>query len=194
MTIPSQDLAAERYRAEGEGERAPRRLVMRHEFFPTRPDRRFQKCADSTIVGTLRKADQMSPDSATNADEPINPTEVAVRLRAADYLWRPWYAKLWWAAILIYWMPAGGPTRIAWLAEFYESGYAVIPNLIFLPITALLALGFGYFRRLFAEGTPVEPRFDIGYGTRRRPGRPHPTMDEFDPRSGPRWIGNRPYD
>jgi hypothetical protein len=187
-------LAVERYPAEGEGEGTRRRLVMRHEFFQPGPDRRFQKRAVSTIVGTLRKADQMSPDSATNADEPINPTEAAIPLRAADYLWRPRYAKLWWVAILIYWMPAGGPTRIAWLADFYEGGYAVIPNLIFLPITALLVLGFGYFRRLFAEGTPAEPRFDIGYGSRRHPGRPHPTMDEFDPRSGPRWIGNRPYD
>ncbi|PKP95782.1 MAG: hypothetical protein CVT74_18665 [Alphaproteobacteria bacterium HGW-Alphaproteobacteria-13] len=25
---------------------------------------------------------------------------------AADWLWRPWYAKLWWAAIPIYWAAA----------------------------------------------------------------------------------------
>lgn len=107
------------------------------------------------------------------------------------WLCRPWYAKLWWACIVVYWLPAGGPTRVAALADFYESGWAAIPDLIFLPITALLVLGFGYFRRLLAEGDPIDIYEDIGYGTRRRRGMPHPTMDEFDPRSGSRWIGNR---
>ena len=117
-----------------------------------------------------------------------------VRLRASDYFWKPWHAKLWWAAIPVYWAPAGGPTRIEWLAGFYESGYAVITNIVFLPVTALLILGFGYFRRRLDEGEPVDPYIDFGDGTRRLPGLPHPTMDEFNPRSGPRWIGNHGRD
>lgn len=118
----------------------------------------------------------------------------AVRPHAADWFWRPWYAKLWWAAIPLYWLPAGGPTRIDALQVFYKSGWALIPNLLLLPITALLILGFGYFRELLDTGEPVDFREDIGFGTRRRPGMPHPTMDEFNPRSGPLWIGNRPID
>ncbi len=119
---------------------------MRHEFSPPHTDRRFQRSADSTIVGALRKVDQMSLDSATNADEPINATEEVVRLRAADYLWHPWYAKLWWAAIPVYWLPAGGIFKIDLVTEFYSSAAAVYLNILFLPLTALVVLGFGYAR------------------------------------------------
>ena len=117
-----------------------------------------------------------------------------VRSCARDWLWHPWYAKLWWVAIPLYWLPAGGPTRVDALADFYESGYAMVTNLVFMPITALLVLGFGYFRRLLAYGEPVDINEDIGFGTRRKPGRPVLTMDRYDPRSGPLWIGNRPLD
>ena len=133
----------------------------------------------------------MSSETSSDHQVPDEPVELPVPLRASDYLWRPWYAKLWWAAIPLYWAPAGGPTRIAWLADFYESGYAVVTNIVFLPVTALFILGFRYFGRFLDEGEPVDPPLDIGYGTRRRWGMPHPTMDEFDARSGPRWIGNR---
>src|SRR3546814_2791775 len=94
---------------------------MQHEFFPSIPDRRFQKRADFATTGTHRNADQMSPDSATKTDEPIVPAEEWVRPRASNYLWRPWYAKLWWAAIPIYWLPAGSPFGFDFLADFYRS-------------------------------------------------------------------------
>ncbi|NLS28670.1 hypothetical protein S2M10_36810 [Sphingomonas sp. S2M10] len=136
----------------------------------------------------------MSSETCSDDQGPDEATEQPARLRASDYLWRPWYAKMWWAAIPLYWAPAGGPTRIAWLADFYESGYAVVTNIVFLPVTALFILGLRYFGRFLEEGEPVDPPLDIGYGTRRGWGMPHPTMDEFDPRSGPRWIGNHGHD
>ena len=131
-------------------------------------------------------------DPVSTLEEQSDPSAASAprRPRASAWLWRPWYAKLWWACVATYWLPAGGPTRVAAVADFYETSWAVIPNLIFLPVTALIILGFGYFRRLLADGEPVDVYDDIGHGTRRRPGMPHPTMDEFDPRSGPRWIGN----
>jgi hypothetical protein len=136
----------------------------------------------------------MSSETFSDDRVPDRPAGLPVRPRASDYFWKPWYAKLWWAAIPLYWAPAGGPTRIAWLADFYESGYAVVTNIVFLPVTALLILGFGYFRRRLDEGEPVDPYIDFGDGTRRLPGLPHPIMDEFNPRSGPRWIGNHGRD
>lgn len=126
------------------------------------------------------------PEANEEAERSLQP--------ASAWLWHPWYAKFWWACIAIYWLPAGGPTRVGALADFYESSWAAIPNLIFLPVTALLVLGFGYFQRLMSRGEPVDFYEDIEFGTRRLPGLPHPTMDEFDPRSGPHWIGNRPLD
>jgi hypothetical protein len=123
-------------------------------------------------------------------DEKTDGGELRPPLRAGDWLWRPWYAKLWWVAIPIYWAPAGGPTRIAAISDFYESAYALVPNLVFLPLTAALILGFGYLRRLFDEGEQVDLYDEANFLTKRRVGFPHPTMDEFNPRSGPRWIGN----
>lgn len=117
-----------------------------------------------------------------------------VPLRASNWLWRPWYAKLWWVAIPLYWLPAGSAMRVDALASFYDSGWAMISNMIFLPITALIVLGFGYFRELLAKGQPAYGVYDYDVGETRKAGFPHPSMDEFDPRSGPRWIGNRPFD
>jgi hypothetical protein len=132
----------------------------------------------------------MSPDSATNVDEPI-PTEVAVRLRAADYLWGPLYAKLWWAAILIYWLPAGGLLKVDWLTDFYSSASAAYLNILFLPLTAFVVLGFAYARRwlddaewVTSEDVPLDSTILDG-----RVGRPHWSVDPLDPRSGSNWIG-----
>ncbi|WP_447725658.1 hypothetical protein [Sphingomonas koreensis] len=120
-----------------------------------------------------------------------SPTDAAGGLRLSNWIWHPWYAKLWWIAIPIYWAPAGGPTRIAAIAEFYSSGHAVATNIIFLPVTAGLVLGFGYLRRLFAEGDPAPYLYDYDVGDYRKPGAPHRSVDEFDLGSGPLWIGNR---
>jgi hypothetical protein len=126
--------------------------------------------------------------------DPTIQAETSVRvpppLRIGDYLWRPWYAKAWWIAIPLYWLPAGttfGPA----MQSFYFSGLGIATNIIFTPITAGLILGFGYLRRLSAEGEPADPWYDYDVGEYRQPGMPHPFVDELDPRSGPLWIGNR---
>jgi hypothetical protein len=121
----------------------------------------------------------------------IPPEEIALdahdedhrMLPAGDYLWRPWYAKAWWVGIPLYWLAMGEPTRPAFLNGFADSGYAIFTHVIFLPITAILILGFGYFRNLF-EHRPVRlpANYDIGYGP-RMVGRPHPSVDEYHPAS-----------
>lgn len=67
-------------------------------------------------------------------------------------------------------------------------------NLLFLPITAGLILGFGYWRRLLAEGEAADPWFDYDVGEFRKPGMSHPSMDETNPRSGPLWVGTTFHD
>ncbi|MCP3732700.1 hypothetical protein M9978_19975 [Sphingomonas sp. MG17] len=109
-------------------------------------------------------------------------------LRIGDYLWHPWYAKAWWIAIPLYWLPAGTAMEPA-MQRFYTSGFGIATNIILMPITAGLVLGFGYLRRLLAEGEPADTWFDYDVGEYRKPGMSHPTMDETDPRSGPQWIG-----
>lgn len=109
-------------------------------------------------------------------------------LRMATCLWRPWYAKAWWIAMPLYWLPAGlasGPV----VPSFYSSAVGVITNLTFLPLTAGLVLGFGCLRRMLADYAPAEPWFDHDIGAYRRPGMSHPAMDQTNPRSGAQWVG-----
>lgn len=135
----------------------------------------------------------MAPPEANPAGQPDSPTPRGA-LRASDWLWRPWYAKLWWIAIPVYWAPAGGPTRIAAIAGFYQSEYAAVTNMFFLPITAGLLLGFGYLRRLLAENASAPRWYDDDADIYWRRGLPPRGLDEFDPASGPLWIGNRAID
>ena len=96
----------------------------------------------------------------TAADMP--PTDPAApRLRLADWLWRPWYAKAWWATIPVWWIGMAASTKIAPLEAFYDSAPAGFLNVLFFPMTALLALGVGYAQdwlTAFApqgEGDPI---------------------------------------
>ena len=99
----------------------------------------------------------MSPLEKTETDKPLGELpQNALAPRAADWLWHPWYAKLWWVAIPIYWLPAGRPFGIDFLADFYTSGVGAYLNIVFLPVTALVVLGFGYVRKLRESGYWVE--------------------------------------
>jgi len=69
------------------------------------------------------------------------------RTRSSAWLWRPWYAKLWWGSIPVYWLVIGEPTRPAILETFASSGYSAITHAVFNPIVALIVLGAGYFLR-----------------------------------------------
>ncbi|MDB5709608.1 MAG: hypothetical protein JWL96_1678 [Sphingomonas bacterium] len=119
----------------------------------------------------------------------------AVAHRASDWLWHPWYAKLWWAAIPIYWIPAGSPFGIDYLAGFYNSGISVYLDIVFLPVTALVVLGFGYARRLresehWVEITDSEHNRASAF-YRRSPYSAPAYADSLSPLSGPRWIWSR---
>ena len=90
---------------------------------------------------------------ALQDDDQSGPTD---GLGLSNWLWRPWYAKLWWAAIPVYWLAMGEPTRPEFLNAFADSGYAVVTNIIFIPITALAVLGVGFFRQAAIDGR-LEP-------------------------------------
>lgn len=97
-------------------------------------------------------------------------------LGLSNWLWRPWYAKLWWAAIPAYWLAMGEPTRPEFLEGFAHSGYAAITHAVFTPITALAVLGAGLFRRAALEGR-LEP-YNAG-----RPGSLGRKLDDSHPAS-----------
>lgn len=112
-------------------------------------------------------------DAKPSVDEPAVPSIL-------EWIWRPWYAKLWWIAIPVYWAPGGLP-GFRWFVPIYTSSVGIFLNIFLLPLTALMILGFGYFRqRLDADG------WDDPAGA-RSPGRPHWWLDPLDPMS-PFWT------
>ena len=129
----------------------------------------------------------MEPESITTDRATPNPEPGQAGPRASEWLWCPWYAKLWWAAIGLYWAGRLASFWIGFLAELYATAAAGWLNIAFYPIIALLALGMGFIRawmehRGWAWGPPTDdqlfPRRSVG-------GWRDPYSDPLDPRSGP---------
>ena len=108
------------------------------------------------------------------------------RFRASDWLWHPWYAKLWWAAILIYWAGKIASFYTSVLEEFYTSALAGFLNILFHPLAALMVLGVGFARAWFAwsDWEFVEPTHEEMFPRQSMGGLRDPYSDPLDPRSG----------
>lgn len=123
------------------------------------------------------------------------------RSRASDWLWRPWYAKVWWAAIPIWWLGMAASTRIPVLESFYDSALAGFLNILFFPMTALMVLGVGYVQQWLAhfptqadggflsseaEAAIAELEEEHARALEAR----NASMDMYDPRSDGLFVGN----
>lgn len=108
------------------------------------------------------------------------------RPRASDWLRRPWYAKLWGAAILVYWTGKVVSFYVAALDEVYACALAGFLNILFHPFVALLVLGVGFARAWFAWGDWefVEPTQEELFPRHSIGGLRDPYSDPLDPRSG----------
>jgi len=117
-------------------------------------------------------------------------------LRASDWFWRPWYAKVWWAAIPIYWSGRWAWLKVPVLGAFYDTLLANYLALFCNPFILLLILGFGFVRAKLDRGDwIITPGPMIGEGPvhiERRPGELlDPYTDFTDPRSGVRYLRYR---
>lgn len=122
--------------------------------------------------------------------------------KLSAWLWQPWYAKLWWTAIPVWWLGMAGAARADFLAAFYGGALAGVLNILFFPMTALMVLGVGYVRERLdnfvgqGDGTPLSDN-EAGAATKRIWEEHDRALDDvaattdiFDPRSGALWIGN----
>lgn len=119
---------------------------------------------------------------------------------ARDWLWKPWYAKLWWAAIPVYWAGAAASLKLPALAEFYTSALAGYLNMLFFPLTTLLVLGFGFIRAWLNRPLSGDPLSDEEIDEleqmrmedeewERQTGT-HWSVDIYNPDSGGLYVGN----
>lgn len=105
---------------------------------------------------------------------------------ASDWLWRPWCAKLWWTAIVVYWAGKVGSFFSPPLGQFYANTLAGFLNIVFFPPLALMVLGLGYARAWFEQSDWefVEPTHEQMFPKRSVGGMRDPYADPLDPRSG----------
>jgi hypothetical protein len=122
--------------------------------------------------------------------------------KLSAWLWSPWYAKLWWAAVPVWWLGVAASSRLNALEIFYRGALAGYLNILFFPMTALMVLGVGYVRERLdgfagpGDGTRLSDEEALAVTTRvweehdRAMEDLAATTDMFDPRSGVLWIGN----
>jgi len=137
-----------------------------------------------------------------SAIEERNNMSVPDAPKLSAWLWSPWYAKLWWAVIPLWWMGMAASTRVGAMETFYRGALAGYLNILFFPMTALMVLGVGYIKERLdgfvgsGDGTPLS--YDEALAVTERVWEEHDrsmedlaaTTDIFDPRSGALWIGN----
>lgn len=106
--------------------------------------------------------------------------------RISNWLWRPWYAKLWWIGMAAYWSGKVGSFYLTILDEFYTSTFAGFLNIVFFPLLALMVLGLAYARAWFEQSDWefVEPTHEQMFPPRSVGGMRDPYADPLDPRSG----------
>lgn len=134
-------------------------------------------------VGKDPVMDPTSEPSDAALDEDASKSE---RPHASEWLWRPRYAKLWWAGIAIYWAGKVASFYLPALDEFYANALAGFLNIAFFPPLALMVLGMGYARAWFAwsDWEFVEPTQEQMFPKRSIGGMRDPASDPLDPRSG----------
>jgi len=138
-----------------------------------------------------------------SAIEERNNVSVPDAPKLSAWLWSPWYAKLWWAAIPLWWIGMAASTRFDALQTFYRGALAGYLNILFFPMTALMVLGVGYVRERLdtfvdqGEGRPLSDEEVVAFPAQhsrdeleRMMKRLRAHSNPMDPRSGPLWLGN----
>lgn len=124
--------------------------------------------------------------------EPENPpignpaSKPSPRLR--DYLWRPYLAKVWWSASLLWWVGFVQAQETGWLLDYFQTAVAGYLNVLFFPVTIILALGVPFaWAKLDCGDWVISPEplpQDQSFMSRSVGGMRDPASDPLDPRSG----------
>lgn len=114
--------------------------------------------------------------------------------RLRDWLWRPWYAKLWWSGVATYWLGMLASLKTDALAEFYHSAAGGYLNVLFFPPIVALVLSFGFLRQLLITSPALTDsdldEHDFLAHNRYGPSGIPWEFDPLDPRSGAHWNGS----
>lgn len=109
-----------------------------------------------------------------------------------SWVWRPWYAKLWWLGTVVYWAGMAVSFYVRPMKDFYSTALAGYLNVCFYPPVILMLLGLGFVRAKITGGDWVITPGDPGANRFNRSvsGSLDPYTDPLDPRSGSLYIGS----
>ncbi|MBB3356998.1 MULTISPECIES: hypothetical protein [unclassified Novosphingobium] len=129
--------------------------------------------------------------------------DVAAHRDLSAWLWKPWFAKLWWTTIPVWWLGMAVSTRVDTLESFYRGWIAGYLNVVFFPMTALMVLGVGYVRERLdsfvgqGDDVPLSDEEASALAAKlhrdqleRMRERARAYANPMDPRSGSLWIGS----
>lgn len=121
--------------------------------------------------------------------EPVPVRSPASAPKIGFWVWSPWYAKIWWTCIAIYWGGRGLCVYSERLDSFYMSWPAAYLNLIFMPMTPFLLLGIGFvWAWMDYHGLEFgPPSRETMYPETSVGGWSDPMSDPLDPRSPKYW-------
>ncbi|MFC6622948.1 MULTISPECIES: hypothetical protein [Sphingomonadaceae] len=136
----------------------------------------IETCAILLFGKALHMQDVDHVESAEKAPPPSP--------RAADWFWRPWYAKIYLALALLYWIGLELMMAIPFdRLNIYLANTMVLLIFVFNPVTVAAILGYGFLKAKVGCGewviTPGPPS--------QRP-TIDPYTDPFDARSGLRHL------
>lgn len=126
---------------------------------------------------------------------PEAPVVAGPRPRIGTWVWSPWYAKVWWSCIAVYWSGRAASLHYERLDDLYTSTPAAYLNLVFMPMTPFLLLGIG-FVWAWMDHHGLEfgpPDADCRPPKRSVGGWLDPVSDPLDPRSPKYWQKRRSH-
>ncbi|WP_293981887.1 MULTISPECIES: hypothetical protein [Sphingomonadaceae] len=146
-----------------------------HRLFPRPTAPGFSAVGACAILLFGKALHMQDVDHVEPAEEAPPPSP-----RAADWFWRPWYAKLYMALALLYWiglelMMATPFDRL----NIYLANTMVLLIFVFNPVTVAAVLGYGFLKAKVACGEWV-----IMSGPPSQKPMIDPYTDPFDIRSG----------
>lgn len=69
---------------------------------------------------------------------------VVERPRIMDWVWKPWYARLWWSATALYWSIGALGFIYRPILDLYHTDFAYFLHIVFYPIFALVLMSVGW--------------------------------------------------
>jgi len=132
-------------------------------------------------------------DAIPETDAAQGPVSPDRKLRLSQWLWKRWYAKLWWAGATVYWIGFALSFGIVPFVRFYESTFAGYLNVVFYPPVILMLLGTGFVRAKVRRGDWIITADDseLHKVNHSMGGSLNPYSNPLDPRSGSLWVGSQ---